>query len=230
MKKYIIPLCFLLAFTAGCNKSTEEFSTSEKTPENNASDTEQAEENPLDEKYAEIYRNCVKKQFDRLCETTDGNATVTYTLKDFNKDNIPELILKYGTCEADFMIDIITINSELQPIVLKGEIGGGHTSFACDKNDGNFVLAQGSMGYGAFIWYSVSGETPERVKTYDFEYASYEKYHEFMEQENIEYMSFASTVSFGMNGGIKTYVYNKDTMDIETECEEYDGLYLDFIK
>ena len=68
------------------------------------------------------------------------------------------------------------------------------------------------------------------VKTSDFEYADYDAYLELMEQENIGYMPFANAVSYGGNGIVKTYVYDRKTTDIETECEEYDGLYLDFIK
>lgn len=68
-----------------------------------------------------------------------------YFLTDITGDGIPELWVKYGTCEADYMLDVYTYTrSGLKRIL---HTGASHTGYYGTPN-GNYVIAQNAhMGY-----------------------------------------------------------------------------------
>ena len=69
-----------------------------------------------------------------------------YYLYDVDGNGITELIVKAGTCEADYVFRICTI--ENNQIVFLGEVGGGHSMlFSCAE--GGFYILYGHMGYEA---------------------------------------------------------------------------------
>ena len=71
-----------------------------------------------------------------------------YYLYDIDKDGVKELLLQEGTCEADYMYQVYTI--ENGAAVYLGELSGGHTMFFEDTEGGNgssILLMQAHMGY-----------------------------------------------------------------------------------
>lgn len=90
-----------------------------------------------------------------------------YFLTDITGDGIPELWIKYGTCEADYMLDVYTYdNTGLRRIL---STGAGHTGYEGYK-DGNYVLAiSAHMGYEVIHRISYSGKRLHETKTFESE-------------------------------------------------------------
>jgi len=96
-----------------------------------------------------------------------------YFLTDITGDGIPELWVKYGTCEADYMLDVYTYTSSGLKRLLR--TGAGHTGYYGYPN-GKYVIAQNAhMGYEVHtrITYSkkklrekIIYESPGEVETY----------------------------------------------------------------
>ncbi|MCR4796748.1 MAG: hypothetical protein K5898_16535 [Ruminococcus sp.] len=176
--------------------------------------------------YPAIYQGVIKSKFDETVNRNEGNASIEYAFRDLDADGIPELLLKYGTCEADYQIHIYTLDDEAGAKDL-GLYGGGHTSFAYDKNTGDFVIVWGHMGAASIIYYKWENGTLKSNGSYDFnldeEITSYDQ---VLEEKGIRYIDHVYVSSFGMGDDAmtKTYVYHANG-----ESEEYDGLNLDYM-
>ncbi len=69
-----------------------------------------------------------------------------YTLYDIDKDGVPELIVKLGTCEADFHGEIYTCR-EGKALCVCEDLGLGHSSFYSDPGENGIVRMGAHMGY-----------------------------------------------------------------------------------
>ena len=69
-----------------------------------------------------------------------------YNLFDITGDNRPEMFLKCGTCEADYVYNVYTISGNEAKLI--GGISGGHSGFETDRN-GRLYLRWGHMGSAA---------------------------------------------------------------------------------
>lgn len=90
---------------------------------------------------------CKARWQNGMAEEQDPLPFEGYYLYDIDKDGIPELLLKQGTCEADYWADIYTWrNGET---ICLGGIGMGHTSLYTWKGENALLSYWGHMG-GAF--------------------------------------------------------------------------------
>ncbi len=79
-----------------------------------------------------------------LAAIDDGyDAVCEYSFFDFTKDGVNDLIIKSGTCEADFMYYFYTL-IDGKPVKV-GEYGGGHSILASDGRD--LIVDMGIQGY-----------------------------------------------------------------------------------
>ena len=78
---------------------------------------------------------------------------MSYALLDICGDSIPELAVKYGTCEADFQVCVYTYRDGGVQEIGSG-IPAGHATFAADRNSGQLVMAGGHMGVQFLRWYA----------------------------------------------------------------------------
>lgn len=93
------------------------------------------------------------------------NTYIKYWIYDIDKDNIPELITKTGTCEADYVISFYKyLNGEA---VLFDNIGGGHADLAVDVDNNQLCLMSGNMGIGDIQWLSSDGNSISVDRTAD---------------------------------------------------------------
>ena len=77
----------------------------------------------------------------------------SYLLYDVDKDGTPELIIKSGTCEADYMGTLYTcIGGKAQRVE---EFGLGHASLYTDPGENGIILHYGHMGYAYGVRYSL---------------------------------------------------------------------------
>ena len=85
-----------------------------------------------------------------------------YTLYDIDKDGVPELILKLGTCEADFHGEIYSF-VEGKAVCRENEWYIGHSSLYTDPGENGLIVMRGHMGY-AEAYRMVLGETEITVE------------------------------------------------------------------
>lgn len=174
--------------------------------------------------YPAVYQGEVKRVFDETAAENNGLVSIEYALRDLDVDGIPELILKYGTCEADFRIHIYRYdeNCELQDL---GVFGGGHTSFCYDENTGNFVLLWGHMGSASIMYNVWENGTLKQTDHYDFTLDEQTpSYDAVLEEKGIRRMEFVGAYKFDASSEIKSYFQHGDGTS-----EDFDGLYLDHI-
>ncbi|MBR5684432.1 MAG: hypothetical protein IKW96_14355 [Ruminococcus sp.] len=174
--------------------------------------------------YPAVYKEKIRSVFEQTENEHDGMASIEYAFRDLDADGIPELLLKYGSCEADYQIHIYRYDEECELKDL-GVFGGGHTSFCYDENTGNFVLLWGHMGAASIIYYEWENGTLVSKDSYDFSLDEQTpSYDTVLDEKGIRYMDFVSAHKFLLDGDIKSWVYHGDGSP-----EEYDGLYLDYI-
>lgn len=171
--------------------------------------------------YPAAYESEIRRVFDETSARNDGSASVDYAFRDLDADGIPELILKYGTCEADYQIHIYRYDEDCELRDL-GVFGGGHTSFCYDENTGDFVIFWGHMGAASIIYYKWENGTLVSKDNYDFSLndptTSYEK---VLDEKGIKYMETVSARASSLDGSVTSWVYHGDG-----SSEEFDGLYL----
>ena len=156
--------------------------------------------------YPAIYQSIVEQKFNEVANQHDGLADVDYCFRDLDANGIPELILKYGTCEADFCIDVFYLdnNGDIKTIDC---IGGGHTSFAYDENTGDFVIVWAHMGAASINYFKWENGTLKSNGSYDFEIneenPSYEK---VLNEKGIKYIDHASAFQTSYESGVTLYI------------------------
>lgn len=101
--------------------------------------TDKAQEKPEEIQtlsYSEIYGPLL----DQVRGEYEYSEYLMYMVYDIDKDGVKELILQIGTCEADYMYDIYTVQDG--NAVYIGEVSGFHSAFYEDENGGteNFII------------------------------------------------------------------------------------------
>ena len=174
--------------------------------------------------YPAVYKEKIRSVFEQMENEHDGMASIAYAFRDLDADGIPELLLKYGSCEADYQIHIYRYDEDCELKDL-GTFGGGHTSFCYDENTGDFVLLWGHMGAASIMYYEWENGTLVSKGSYDFTLDEQTpSYDTVLDEKGIRYIEFVSTSKFSLDDSIKSWVYHGDG-----SSEEYDGLYLDYV-
>lgn len=96
----------------------------------------------MSKKMKKAYRKAVKKY---STKTNAGEYIWGYYLTDIDNDKKADLIVKYGSCEADVRMDIYQYKKG--KAVKVSTIGAGHTSLCAYPNHKGIVLYWGHMGY-----------------------------------------------------------------------------------
>jgi len=80
-----------------------------------------------------------------------------YALCDIDRNGIPELIIKTGVCEADYMYEIYTISGN--SAIRCGEIAGGHTILSYGIDSKGLVCYEAHMGSYTVVLLTLDGMT-----------------------------------------------------------------------
>ncbi|MBP5378789.1 MAG: hypothetical protein J6Y64_04530 [Ruminococcus sp.] len=213
---------------------TETATTAAETPtaETNAAKTE-AETTTHDanvpaggrmDMYSAVFQGEIRRVFDETAEQSGGMASIEYAFRDLDADGIPELILKYGTCEADYQIHVYRFDEQCELKDL-GLIGGGHTSFGYDENTGDFVIVWGHMGAACIEYYKWANGNLEANGDYSFNIdESTPSYDDVLNEKGIRRMEFVSAYRSGFDDSVKSWFYHADG-----SSQEFEGLYLDYM-
>ena len=88
---------------------------------------------------------------------------LSYLVYDIDKDGTPELVVKYGTCEADYLGAIYTYRDG-QASQIGEEFGLAHSSFYSDPGENGIIQMGGHMGYAYAVRISLGdGYTTEML-------------------------------------------------------------------
>lgn len=153
----------------------------------------------------------------------EESYTMDYALYDIDHNGTPELLIRYGTCEADSMIAVYSYRNNAL-VKLADQLPGSHTSFGYDYKANQLVLIQGHMGAGDMVWYDLddNGELIELIDTGGFSFGGEGEpdYDDFLDKYNVAFLPMSSSFSFGSDE--KTYIYD-GSGDYEN-APEFDGL------
>ena len=149
-----------------------------------------------------------------------SNFSIDYVLYDMDQSGTPELIIRYGTCEADYRIAVYAYRDGAL-VKLGDDIGGSHISFGYDTKENQLVMLQGQMGYGEMYWYGLDadGTLREVRNTGGFTYGmeGQPEYDDIMRENNVAYLPSSSSYSFGDE--IRTTIY--DGTDAYNVADEF---------
>lgn len=111
---------------------------------------------PLESLYYDYsdYRN-VLQDVEYRYEETMGGDYLEYGLCDMDGDGVLEMIVKEGTCEADFVWRVYTIGETGAKDV--GSFGGGHSLLYTDDEPG-LICAYGQMGHEEIVRVTYDGQ------------------------------------------------------------------------
>lgn len=148
-------------------EGTDEQTAADAVPE---TETKQTEEEPWQTAYKELLINLMlgvyeenvpfygyesdEAEYEQLIQ--EGMCRVDgYYLYDINKDGIPELVVKFGTCEADYIGHCYTFDGE--KTVFLEEVGLGHAGLYTDPENNGVIYLWGHMGYQCMQRWSMEG-------------------------------------------------------------------------
>lgn len=203
---------------------------SEKTPKSPKTTTTKAVEPTTEDPKISLrnsviaeYKSAIQSKIDLVHMYYPNNMYLTYALYDMDKDDVPELLINYGTAEVDRQIAIYTYKNG-QLMRLADNIVGSHTDFAYDCKTGQLVLAQGYMGYGDLSWYELdkNGELIFLDKTDDLDFSSNNKpsFDDYMAEYNVSLLDSSEFYQIDYNNDVTwVSVYSAGDFDVS----EYDG-------
>lgn len=115
---------------------------------------------PADGAYLEAYRELLREEAAFTAQTQAeqggwGGYSSEYILYDIDKDSVPELIIKRGTCEADYTGTVYTLRAG--EILTLGEIHLGHGGVATWPGENAMLHIWGHMGYQQMSKVCISG-------------------------------------------------------------------------
>lgn len=100
-------------------------------------------------------------------ETINGMTSDTeYYIYDIDKNSVPELIVKHGTCEADYYYTVSSFENNAVKDV--GELMGGHTALAGYLQNG-IICHTAHMGYEMLWLYSLENGNLNKTEIYSAE-------------------------------------------------------------
>ena len=89
-----------------------------------------------------------KAQISEDPANSDISPELSYLVYDIDKDAIPELLVKTGTCEADYHGAFYTFRDG-QAFQVGEELGLGHCSLYSDPGENGIIMMWGHMGYAS---------------------------------------------------------------------------------
>lgn len=102
-------------------------------------------EDPMTNSAEENNESNWKDKFKEIIKGYQETEDALYTLSDIEKDNVPELIIRTGASEAEYMYHFYSFKDNTLGMI--GEIGAGHT-LLYEMNDEKYIIAvYAHMGY-----------------------------------------------------------------------------------
>lgn len=159
-----------------------------KISENSVNDT--TNNNSIIESKDEETKSNWKDKFKEIIKGYQETENVVYNLTDIQKDNVPELVIRTGSSEVEYMYYFYTFKDDVVSMI--GEIGAGHT-LLYEINDEKYIMAvYAHMGYETVSNISIVDnkikyeEVFKREIDINEEYTEGDKYIELYDVSNLE--------------------------------------------
>lgn len=110
--------------------------------------TAQTRASAEEEAWVSAYETVLTERMVRVCEENEDpgfGPEIEYTVYDIDKDGTPELIVKSGTCEADYIGALYSFRNG-KAFQFGEEIGLGHSSLYSDPGENGIILMYAHMG------------------------------------------------------------------------------------
>ena len=163
----------------------------------------------------------------RLSDTVSANAVATdavcnYCMYDIDKDDIPEMIIKCGDCEANYHGQVFKYDTKKDDTVLIGDIGMGHTVMY-SYPDGNGIIQDiAHMGWQMMSRISIENGELTETKLYEEEIGGDEEYTEVSSiVKGAKYIEEAAPGDVSLITG-ETVSADKTSSKKDTGIHEYD--------
>ena len=155
-KKTLLPVIIAsFLFSACANSASPEQSSgvsdtgADTVSSSEASTSESADVSSSDEGYKQAYKELIEAEEIKIANTSPESDEYeecidSYTIYDIDKDNIPELFIRFGHCEASYCGKIYTYADGKAQLV--EENGMSHTSLHSFPGDNGVLFYMGHMG------------------------------------------------------------------------------------
>ncbi|MBO4877377.1 MAG: hypothetical protein J5501_05150 [Ruminococcus sp.] len=116
---------------------------------------------------------------------------ISFTLFDIDKDNVPELIMTYGTMIDDKQLAVYTYADDKVKVVAEDE-PAVRCYFASDTATGEFALVKGGgSGSASISWYAIGANGLEETRnTGEITYAENESFVDTMKEKGVAWLEF----------------------------------------
>ena len=155
-KKTLLPVIITSFLLSACaNSASPEQSSgvsdtgADTVSSSEASTSESADVSSSDEGYKQAYKELIEAEEIKIANTSPESNEYeecidSYTIYDIDKDNIPELFIRFGHCEASYCGKIYTYADGKAQLV--EENGMSHTSLHSVPGDNGVLFYMGHMG------------------------------------------------------------------------------------
>ena len=151
-----------------------------------------------------IYSDLVSQTFRSYSD--EETVSVSFALTELTGDDFPELLLKKGTCEADYSISVYTIDN-CAPVLIGDQLPGGHTSFGLNTDTGALALLYGHMGYGGASQYKYeNGQLVSAGDDFETEYIDSDDYFRIISEKGYKFIRFEEI--FRIGDEVTSWLYN----------------------
>jgi hypothetical protein len=113
--------------------------------------------------YLTLLRDIISRETTERIAEIEGSADTSiqlsdsYCLYDIDKDEIPEIFIKFGCCEADYRTEVYTFKNE--SVAFVGDFGSGHSCLYTWPGENAILLHWGHMGYASMYQISIVNGT-----------------------------------------------------------------------
>lgn len=159
-----------------------------KISENSVNDT--TNNNSIIESKDEETKSNWKDKFKEIIKGYQETENVVYNLTDIQKDNVPELVIRTGSSEVEYMYYFYSFKDDVVSMI--GEIGAGHT-LLYEINDEKYIMAvYAHMGYEtvsniSIVDNKIKYEEVSKIEIdINEEYTEGDKYIELYDVSNLE--------------------------------------------
>ena len=159
--------------------------TSKTTSKKSSPQTEPQTEDALFVKFkapARDYKEVVER-FREMFHQDEGRFYADCHLYDMDGDNVKELFIKFGTCEADYHWFVYTTKNG--KAICIGDFGGSH-SYLIGCATGGVYLSYGHMGWYGITKYTKQGDKLKETVVIEYHEFSDDDYEEWNQPDKVD--------------------------------------------
>ena len=160
------------------------------------------------ETYSQLYMQQIF-QMNLQEDMQGGDSSAEYMLYDIDRDEVPELIVRTGNCEAAYRFYVYTVKEGM----LKecGEMDGGHSLLYVD-GDGGLIRYEAHMDWYYLVRYWLEGtELKSEEITDGYQYANPAEGEYYPNLEDLGYEKYRDVLYHSYGGTpLKIYSYEKE--------------------